>query len=79
MGIGKEVEKMPVAFETDLGCCELLHRQDSQLDVTILFDSYLSQVYLAVKDIVENVQQIVPIPNDRVMDAFHHPFCYIVR
>jgi hypothetical protein len=55
---------------------ELSHRRNDGLDVALLWDRADGTVRVRVQHIHTGAEFDIPVPGDRALDAFHHPFAY---
>jgi hypothetical protein len=57
---------------------ELAHRRSANLDVTLLWNTQSRQVWVSIHDLANDQQRAAPVPQDRALDAFNHPYAYVV-
>jgi hypothetical protein len=55
---------------------ELAHRENDGLEVALLWHRDDDTVAIDVHDTKCDVHLLFPVPRDRALDAFNHPFLY---
>lgn len=57
---------------------ELAHRRSANLEVTLLWNRRSRRVWVSIYDLANDEQRTAPVPCDRALDAFNHPYAYVV-
>jgi hypothetical protein len=55
---------------------ELAQRRSQNLEITLLWNRRTQRVSIAIHDYAADERTVFRVPNDRALDAFHHPFVY---
>lgn len=63
----------------EIGACELDHRNNDGIDVTLLWNSRTNEVFVAVEDERRRDSFKVGVDPADALDAFHHPYAYADR
>ena len=56
---------------------QLAQRWSANVEVTLLWNRSSQRVWISVYDVTTDQQQAAPVPNDRALDAFNHPYVYL--
>ena len=56
---------------------ELAHRRSANLEVTLLWNRRSHRVWVSIYDLANDEQRAAPVPQDRALDAFNHPYAYV--
>ncbi len=62
--------------ETETGLIELATRQSGGVEVRLLWNPAADELKVAVLDERTGEAFEVPVPGERALDAFYHPFAY---
>ena len=55
---------------------ELAHRNNDNIDVSLLWDRETDDLLVLVEDASAGDSFSLPAARDRALDVFHHPFAY---
>ena len=55
---------------------ELARRTNGGIDVRLLWDAAADGLAIVVSDLQTGERREFPVPAERGLDAFHHPFAY---
>lgn len=58
---------------------EMNYREIDGVTVGLMFDTDTRQVVIFLSDVRTNLQATFPVPPECAMDAFNHPFFYLVE
>lgn len=56
---------------------ELAQRRSANLEVTLLWNRRSRRVWVSIYDLANDEQRAAPVPRDRALDAFNHPYAYV--
>ena len=56
---------------------ELAQRRSANLEVTLLWNRRSRRVWVSIHDLANGEQRATPVPRDRALDAFNHPYAYV--
>jgi hypothetical protein len=56
---------------------ELAQRRSANLEVTLLWNRRSRRVWISIHDLASDEQHAAPVPDDRALDAFDHPYAYL--
>ncbi len=56
---------------------ELAHRRSANLEVTLLWNRRSRRVWVSIYDSTNDEQRAAPVPDERALDAFNHPYAYV--
>jgi|tagenome__1003787_1003787.scaffolds.fasta_scaffold20131971_1 hypothetical protein len=65
--------------ESDFGTRELDHRNNNGIDVRLLWNSRTDRVWISIEDDLEGESFEVDVDEGDAVDAFHHPYAYVLR
>jgi hypothetical protein len=59
-----------------VGLKELAYREHDGLEIALLWDAVTNEVAVTVTDVREELCFTLPVPAERALDAFNHPYAY---
>jgi hypothetical protein len=68
---------MTIAAFTQIGRRELAHRLTGGLEVTLYWDARDNSTSIDVHQTATDETLSFPVPSERALDAFHHPFAHL--
>lgn len=68
---------MNIATFTQIGRRELAYRLTGGLEVTLYWHAYDNSTSIDVHQLETDETISFPVPADRALDAFHHPFAHL--
>ena len=59
-----------------VGLRELAYREHDGLEIALVWNSVTDEVAVTVTDVREELSFTLPVPAERALDAFNHPYAY---
>jgi hypothetical protein len=56
---------------------ELAQRRTGTLEVTLLWNPRSRRIWISIYDAANEEQTAAPVPHERALDAFDHPYAYL--
>ena len=70
---------MTISTLTDISRHELARRVGGGLEVTLYWGRLENSISVEIHDTATAETTTFPVPADRALDAFHHPFAYMAE
>ena len=70
---------MTISTLTDISRHELAHRVGGGLEITLYWRRFENSIGVEIYDTAAEETTAFPVPAERALDAFHHPFAYMAE